>query len=141
MNNHDRYSRADLAYGLAHLEGISESQAKRIIDHLVHQIIYALLEGKTVYLPRLCSIKMVPNETKRGVHPLTLEPLVIEPTLKVRFKASTTLVKAAKSYAGVFIERMMDGFSSKEKQEYEERKLAVISEVNSLRSEAGLDEK
>jgi nucleoid DNA-binding protein len=124
-----RYTGTDLVKGLSHLEGISEAQAKSILDHLIEQIILSLLQGNKVYLPKLGSFYLVTTRPKEGVHPKTLEPLVVEPSLKARFSPSHTLTSVVKEHAERFLKTQFDSMSDEEKERYNTHKEEVISRV------------
>lgn len=134
----DKYNRSDLVSGLSHLEGISESQSRRVIDHIIEQIVYALLDGKTVYLPKLGSFNLVLRKTKKGVHPLKLIPLVVGPSLKVKFTVSITLKEIIKAHVDKFVEKHMSTLNSTETKDYyaqiEDVKEQVQDQLNSISS-------
>jgi nucleoid DNA-binding protein len=117
----NRYGRSELVFGLSHLEGMSESEARRIVDQLIEQIRLALVSGKSVYLPKLGSFTPILRETYKGVHPLTLEPRLIKPTVKIRFRPSSTLVSYIKDHVAYFVKRKLDKMGQKESFDYYER--------------------
>lgn len=126
----NRYTGTDLVKGLSHLEGISEAKAKSVLDHVIEQIVLALLRGDKVYLPKLGSFHLVLTRPKEGVHPKTLDPLVVKPSLKARFGSSITLTDLVKAHVPTFLERKLGSMTEKELREYWEHSAEVDKRVS-----------
>jgi nucleoid DNA-binding protein len=81
-----RFSKSDLAAVLAHVEGMSMSQANRCVGYLIDGVVFALLQGCEVYLPKLGKLSVRLAAGRMGRHPISGEALHIPPTLRGHFQ-------------------------------------------------------
>lgn len=87
----ERFGRAEIADGICHLEGLPTTTANRVVQIVIDQIILAIVNGYQVYLPKLGRLEGVYVKQRYGVHPQTLEQMVISPSVRARFSQSSTL--------------------------------------------------
>jgi DNA-binding protein HU-beta len=85
------YRIGDLAAGLATMEGLSEAQARRIIEVLTELLLIALSDGQRVVLPKLGSFTPVYRSSRSGIHPRNLTPIKVPATVRIRYKPTTAL--------------------------------------------------
>jgi nucleoid DNA-binding protein len=138
MTKKKKFTSSDIVRGLSHLEGVSESQAKSILDHTIELIILALLRGDQVYLPKLGSFVLVLTRTKEGVHPKTLDPLAIPPALKLRFRVSSTISGVIKNYVNRFLENKLEKMTPQQRDSYYSHEQKISENVESKRKARGI---
>jgi nucleoid DNA-binding protein len=88
-----KYSGNNLANALQHLEGLTLSCAKKVVEHLTKEITTALLSANKVYIRGIGSLYLVYYPAHFGRHPKTGEQIWIEESLRVKFRPSSLLTR------------------------------------------------
>lgn len=88
-----KYSGNNLAEALQHLEGLTLSCAKKVVEHLTKEITTALLSANKVYIRGVGSLYLVYYPAHYGRHPKTGEQIWIEESLRVKFRPSSLLTR------------------------------------------------
>lgn len=98
--NKQVYRKKDLIEGLIH-SGAGNikhtSQAEAVFKNICDQIVYALLEGKSVIIPGVLKLTPTLRKGRMGVHPRTRERFHVPPRVTVKLKTATTLRKKLQS--------------------------------------------
>ncbi len=84
-------SKNELAEALVRVEGITYTQAKRIITLLIEQTTLILAEGKVIDLMGFAKIYGKYVKERVGSHPKTKEPIMIDPTVRLKVEVSSKL--------------------------------------------------
>jgi nucleoid DNA-binding protein len=100
----EKVGRKEVAYGVAHVEGITQTQAERIVDLVFKQILYLVIERKLVEIPGFGRFFGKYVEGKKGSHPQTHEEIDIEPRVQMRAEFSTNVKRSLKQYVDKFRE-------------------------------------
>ena len=92
----DVYTKTDIARGISHIEGLPTSRSMRIVDHVIEQIVLALIAGKSVNLPKLGKLLPVYRKARKGRRPKDMQPIEIPARIRVRLIISPTLKEQLK---------------------------------------------
>ncbi len=82
---------ADFVYTICHQEGLSESQAQRVLHLVIAQIQLALAAGATIYLPSIGKLFVRYIPERPGIHPRYRTQITVGPSLRVCFDQSASL--------------------------------------------------
>ena len=84
-------TRADLADAIRHEVGLSHYDCRKLIEDVLNEITYALVEGESVGVSSFGSFTIRHKEERMGRNPRTGDQAVIPARRIIRFKASNKL--------------------------------------------------
>ena len=84
-------TRADLADAIHHEVGLSHHDSRKLIDDVLNEITYSLVDEDEVKLSSFGSFTLRHKEERMGRNPKTGEPAIVSARRIVRFKASHEL--------------------------------------------------
>lgn len=87
----------DLVNAMADKTGLMKKQVSPMVDALMESIKEGLIQDGNVTLMGFGSFKVVDRAAREGVNPATGEPLHIEASKSVKFKAGSALREAVKA--------------------------------------------
>jgi nucleoid DNA-binding protein len=109
-------SQEDFIYGIVHQEGLSESQARKVIQLLISQIELALYAGATVQLPRLGKLYVRYIPERKGIHPRYRNDILIKSSLRVCFEQAQSLKSELEKKIELFEEILEEPAGGKGKE-------------------------
>lgn len=93
---------SDLAFNIAHSEGISPAQASRIIKMFIFYVLVEVATGKQIRLESFCNIEGYYQPKRTGSHPKTHEPIEIGPSVRIKFSLSNIFKQMVQPYIDKF---------------------------------------
>ncbi|MFB6283754.1 MAG: HU family DNA-binding protein [Halobacteria archaeon] len=104
-----KVGRRTIAEALVHTEGLTQTQAEKVVKLVFDEVLYQVLEQKIVDIPGFGKFFGKYTPPRLGSHPQTHETIEIGPTVQMRAEFSSNVKKQLNNYVDRFQEVLNDG--------------------------------